>query len=448
MHLGAPLVAPRVAAQLRADYRDERLVGMPAAITPPGEAIATDLRAVACSAPGSCTAVGDDIYAFGDLTDSVVPAVVTETAGIWGTPVELPVTGHSSSPSVESALLAVQCVDQSDCQALGTAWLGDSEEWLAYTETAGSWSAPTVLPTPPTSDDISGATSMACVDQADCTAVSIVNESANSPDPETVTMAWIDRAGTWGQPVALDAPDSFDGDAVACPSAARCLVVGTSVGLPAYTAEVDGSWGPVHQLALPRLSPRALDGELVSIACPSATLCVAGADYTRTDTTREAGSVTWSDGMWSSGNLLPTASGTTTLLGGISCPTTAACVVDGVSGLTTTFDSTPSTSDFAAVVTPTEPVTTPGAPDSVHVLGAGVTALTAQWTPPTSDGGAPVTSYTAKVLGTALGCTTRASTCTIAGLNPSRSYVVAVTDTTAGGTSPSILSQPVRPGRP
>lgn len=416
--------------------------GQPTPIAPPASTTGTELVAVSCAAPGDCTAGGDATWipsSGGGVQRE--PIVVTETDGTWGPAVVLP---------VEGIVRAVECSQPGDCVVLGS---DGSQPWVS-SESAGSWSTPTLLPLPSAPDLLFVSLSLACPDQADCTVMSATDQD-RPIDPDELTYVWAEHSGTWGQPEALvpgalTTNPGFVGQALACSTSTQCLAVGSWEGaLPAYAAEVNGAWRQAHPMSLPHLSPTPSIGWFSSISCASATTCVAVEKYYGLAPGSIGGAVvTFSHGMWSSGDLIrPPVTGDV-LVGAISCPSSTACLVDGESGITWSSTGAENTygPDFAELVTPVRPVTRPGPPMDVTARAAGPGEITVRWSPPTDDGGAQVSSYTVTVAGTTLHCVTGATRCTIGQLDPSRSYELRVTDTTAGGTSRPTSSAPTRPG--
>ncbi|MCC5954285.1 MAG: S-layer homology domain-containing protein [Acidimicrobiia bacterium] len=79
----------------------------------------------------------------------------------------------------------------------------------------------------------------------------------------------------------------------------------------------------------------------------------------------------------------------------------------------------------------------PPDPPTAVTVDAGATTLDIGWTPPASDGGTPITSYTATATPGNHTCTTTPpdTTCTIDGLTNGTTYTVTVTATTTVGTS-------------
>ena len=84
---------------------------------------------------------------------------------------------------------------------------------------------------------------------------------------------------------------------------------------------------------------------------------------------------------------------------------------------------------------PSSSVTVPGAPELVGG-GPRVRRVVVSWRPPSNDGGAPVTSFTATVEPGGRSCTTGAYHCTVGGLVDGRAYDVLVYATNSAGKGP------------
>jgi hypothetical protein len=91
----------------------------------------------------------------------------------------------------------------------------------------------------------------------------------------------------------------------------------------------------------------------------------------------------------------------------------------------------------------------PGPPRSVTAV-AGDGQGTISWTAPISNGGTPITGYTATASPSGKSCTTTTTTCTITGLTNGTMYTISVTATNAVGTSPNpgLYPSPLIPTAP
>ena len=138
--------------------------------------------------------------------------------------------------------------------------------------------------------------------------------------------------------------------------------------------------------------------------------------------------------------------------GGLGCAVSGdtACTVNGLTnGIAYTFtvvatnargDSPPS-----APSNPATPSTVPGAPTGVvGTPGNGQVAVS--WTPPASNGGAPISSYTVTASPGGATCSTSSTGCTVNGLTNGVAYTFTVNAMNVAGTStPSTPSAPVVP---
>lgn len=132
-------------------------------------------------------------------------------------------------------------------------------------------------------------------------------------------------------------------------------------------------------------------------------------------------------GLWSVISI-PVADGTTYFI-----------AIDGYDGRT-------GVSDLAWALTVPQPPAAPDAPTGVSGT-AGDSRISVRWNPPASDGGSPITAYTATATPGGGTCTTLgALACTITGLTNDTAYAVTVTATNSSGQGPaSAPSVPIIP---
>lgn len=150
--------------------------------------------------------------------------------------------------------------------------------------------------------------------------------------------------------------------------------------------------------------------------------------------------------------------------GGATCTTLdrLACDIDGLENgveytVTVTATNELGTGPPSAAITRSTPVLLPSAPRSPLVRES-FTRIEVNWSAPESDGGRPVTGYTATASPGGATCTTTgAKGCTIEGLASGTRYAVTVTATNEAGTGPSsepasavtaAMTVPGAPGRP
>ena len=125
-------------------------------------------------------------------------------------------------------------------------------------------------------------------------------------------------------------------------------------------------------------------------------------------------------------------------------PGSPSCTVNGLTnGTAYTFTVTATnaigTGPASAASPPATPSVIPGAP-TIGTATNGVSSATVTFTPPASNGGAPITSYTATSNPSGITGTCASSPCVVNGLVPGTVYTFKVTATNGSGTGPSSSS--------
>ncbi len=158
--------------------------------------------------------------------------------------------------------------------------------------------------------------------------------------------------------------------------------------------------------------------------------------------------LSWTAPTWNGGAAITSYTATASP-GGSTCTATApatSCTVTGLTNgsaytFTVTATNTAGTGPASAASPSYTPVGPPGAPTAVAATASTTTSGTAQvtWTPPTDNGGSPITAYTATAVPGAAGltnvaCTAASSPCTLTGMIDGVAYTVTVTATSSVGT--------------
>jgi hypothetical protein len=424
------------------------------------------LNGISCWSVGPCAVVGSygvNSDLFGLPTPVSEPLVDVETDGVWFTPTEIqPVTLDPTSGETDS----VSCDAAGDCTAAGYVSEVDPTTFATMdyafttTESAGSgvWTAPLLLTTgEPLSDDVIPQ-SLSCVDAMDCTlVVNVYSVRSFSTGYET------EVSGAWGRvtPFSHTRKRIFDVTGLACSTATDCVAVGYSATTalhalsqtdtsPSVATETQGRWGPFGDLVLPLLSPVTDHGVLQGVGCDAGGGCeaVGYAFEAPKDQYVVPIAATWSGSSWSTVGVdqVPVRTGSAvanfTELDAVDCVTRTTCTSVGGAGRGN-LDTVSMLSGFVTTVTMTQTRAVPGKPRHVTVVPA-LVRTTIAFEPPTTDGGARISLFTATAESSrepTRTCVTPGLSCTIPGLVAGHTYrvtVVAANSQGASGPSPTV----------
>lgn len=260
----------------------------------------------------------------------------TSTAGSGGwAAAGGPVPAGSSS----GMLQAVTCPSTATCVAVGTDSSAGRVRALILTGSGTSWTAEdTAMPANAESGDDINSMSVACATTTSCAAVGDYADTAGNGRAFLMT----ESGGSWTAaeaPVPADAaPEAttapVDLNSVACETATACIAVGQYVdssGLlqPLLLTRSGTSW-TATRAALPANSQ---GGTLSSVACESATACIAVGTYTSASGANNGLLLSGSGGSWTTTTAPLPANANSDYQGvtldSVTCPSTTSCAASG-----------------------------------------------------------------------------------------------------------------------
>jgi hypothetical protein len=403
------------------------LTGSPQELSPVGLYLGIQLSSISCSTATSCVAVGAQASQSAEYA-----TYAEENAGVWG-------QGHTVSnpknaPTPSEYLSSVSCVAPSNCVASGN-WVGRNGNGFSetYTESGGAWGHAVDLPLPSTYNN-PFADGISCVASVNtCTVVGALSDNNGSLHSATAQMT----NGKWGQLAVAGIPFGAITDhellGVSCTAGVQCTSVGyyNTGGSTAGTQAMAATW-------VTGLPPGAVTG--LHATTPS----------------NHTAHLSWSAPV-NIGTGVNHFEVTATLVGRTSVDmgpivglsTTVSKLTPGATyrlGVTSVGDD--GQVSATAMVTVRMPPTTPSAPRITRVVGIR-RGLRVSWSPPTSTGGAAISSYrvTTSCAGNARTAHASGSArqVTFGGLPAGATCVVRVYAGNTAGESPS--SRPAK-GRP
>ena len=204
--------------------------GQASELTPPEHAAADPrdvLNSITCPPSGSCVAVGS----YQDSTFHGQAMVVTESGGVWGTPSEV-VLPERPEANPEAVLASVACSAAGTCVAVGRYdQEGKGSQAMLAHASGGAWSAAGLI-TPPenATSGNTGLASVACPAMGVCSAVG----SYTSTNPLDPALALSGSGAEWPRGSEVLPPGNAKSGshettlvAVTCPEAGSCVALGT-----------------------------------------------------------------------------------------------------------------------------------------------------------------------------------------------------------------------------
>jgi len=287
------------------------------------------VTSVSCSSDGNCVAGG--FYRDGAGFQAFV---VSQTAGVWGNPrLAVPTTTNSGN---EATVSSVSCSSVGNCAAGGYYTDGAGLQAFVVSQTAGLWGTPRLaVPTTTNSGNNAQVTSVSCSSTGTCVAGGYYREGAGFFQAFVVSQT----AGVWGThqlvvPTTTNSGNSAEVRSVSCSSAGNCAAGGfytDGAGRQAFVvSQTAGVWG-TPQLAVPTTTNSGNTARVNSVSCSSAGNCAAGGSYSD-GAGEQAFVVSQTVGVWGTPQLAvltTTNSGGFASVNSVSCSSAGNCAAGG-----------------------------------------------------------------------------------------------------------------------
>jgi len=287
------------------------------------------VTSVSCSSAGTCAAGG--FYSDGA---SFQAFVVSQTAGVWGTPqLAVPTTTNIGN---NARVNSVSCSSAGNCVAGGSYSDGTGRQAFVVSQTAGLWGPPQLaVPTTTNIGNNARVTSVSCSSAGNCAAGGSYTDGAGQQ-----AFVVSQTAGLWGThqlavPVTTNSGGSAEVNSVSCTSAGNCAAGGfysDGLGSQAFVvSQTAGVWG-TPQLAVPATTNSGNAAWVTSVSCSSTGNCAAGGYYTVGLRIYQAFVVSQTAGVWGTPQLaVPTTtnSGGSAYVTSVSCSSAGNCAAGG-----------------------------------------------------------------------------------------------------------------------
>ena len=288
------------------------------------------LGSVACASVSSCVAAGE----YPDSSGNGQGLLVTGSGTSW-TAAEAPLPANAAANPVV-ILGSVACPSASSCVAAGNyGVLGGLGRALLVTGSGTSWTAVEApLPANAALNTVGSLFSVACPSASSCVAAGGYVDSSGNGQGLLVT-----GSGTSWTAAEAPLPANAVGArliTIACPSVSSCVAAGgytdsSGNGQGLLVTGSGTSW-TAAEVPLPANAAANPDVQLFSVACPSASFCVAAGTYTDSSGGQQELLVTGSGTSWTAAEApLPAnaAANTDAVLSTIACPSASSCIAAG-----------------------------------------------------------------------------------------------------------------------
>lgn len=288
---------------------------------------------ISCATAGNCAAGG----LYYDNTGGH-PFVANETNGVWGDASQ--VTGSVAVNSRWNAQVnSVSCATPGNCAAVGYYSNGnydyngyDETQGFVVSETNGVWGD--AIDVPVGSGGFTNVSSVSCAAAGNCVAGGTYAYADDGYADHGFVITETD--GVWGDPAAVSSRARVT--SVSCSTVGNCALGGSYVD-SSYTQQAfvvnqtDGVWGNALKVSNSAPFTGSHGSQVVSISCATAGNCAAGGYYTDSSYRNHAFVVSETNGFWADAIEVPGSSdlnaGGGASVMSISCGTAGNCAAGG-----------------------------------------------------------------------------------------------------------------------
>jgi hypothetical protein len=303
---------------------------------PAGAAVSPDsyLYGVACPSASSCVAAGDYV----DPAGTGQGLLLTGHGSSW-TATKAPLPASAGASPSDVTLFGVVCPSAAACVAAGGYYdSAGNQEALLVTGHGTSWTAiEAPLPTGAGADPDASLSDVTCASTHLCVAVGSYIDSSGNSQGLLITGHGTSWTATEAPvPAGANSAPGTSISGVACPSAARCIAVGTYTDSTGYYEGLLLTW---HRSSWTATEAPLAAGAganpgagLSGVACSSASTCLAAGAYMGSSSAYQGLLLAGHGSSWTAtkarlpahANADPVAS-----LSDVACPSASTCVVTG-----------------------------------------------------------------------------------------------------------------------
>jgi hypothetical protein len=225
----------------------------------------SELNAVACSSPTACTAVGDRLMS--KPPGNLVTVAMRWNGKTWA------LQSTPNPPTAESELFSVSCPTATACTAVGSNGLVLSSAILAEHWNGRAWKLQSV---PKPAGGPGRMRSVACASATYCVAAGINYANQGMARQHPASVVW--NGSTWKLAPVPSPPQATDAElfGVSCSAATACTTVGNYVPGTGGSRTMADRWNGTSWTRQDSATPPGFSVVyLSSVSCPASRVCIA-----------------------------------------------------------------------------------------------------------------------------------------------------------------------------